>query len=138
MNHTNSIPDEAKPPMQNDMGVFPSTIYGRSPFYRFVTISVSDDGVEMWESLPFLETAEFDGETCVENVTETYSVQVPNTTHTDGESVTKFSTQHRKRTVPITKRLPAEGSEEQFVERVYGLRTLLRNDRRSSNCPLPP
>jgi len=119
MNHKNNIPDESKPPMQNDMGVFPASIYGRSPFYRFVTISVLDDGIELLESLPFPESAEFDGETCVENVIETYSVQVPNTTHADGKSVTRFTTQHRKRTVQIKKRVPMEGSEERFIEHSY-------------------
>lgn len=119
MNKANDIPDGSIPPMQNDLGVFSSTPYGCSPFYKFVTIAASKGGINVWESLPFFETEEFDGAVYVEDTTESYSVHVPKTTPKEGESVTEFAIQNRKRTVPVTKRTHPEGAEEQFVERSY-------------------
>ena len=117
MNNTNNIPDGSKPPMQNDPGVF--TPYGTSPFYKFVTVCVSGQGIQIWESLPVPEIAEHDEDTYVENTIESYSVNVPYTTQADGESKTEFRIQNRKRTVQILKRRQPQGTEERLEEHTY-------------------
>ena len=117
MNNTNNIPDGSKPPMQNDPGVF--TPYGTSPFYKFVTVCVSGQGIQIWESLPVPEIAEHDEDTYVENTIESYSVNVPYITQADGESKTEFRIQNRKRTVPILKRRQPKGTEVRLEEHTY-------------------
>ena len=117
MNNTHNIPDGLKPPMQNDPGVF--TSYGNSPFYKFVTACVKGERIHLWESLPVPDIGENDEDVYLENVIEPYSLIVLHTTQVDGESITEFRTQNRKRTVPILKRRRAKGTEEKFEEQTY-------------------
>ena len=120
--NNSTLPDSSTPPMQNPPGVFSSNPDGCAPFYRFVSISKADAGIEIWESLPILKSPDYDGETYIENVIQTYSVHVPYTTESDGETVTKFRTEHRTRTVPIKKKtrkasagLPGSSREHSFT-----------------------
>ena len=62
--------------MQNAPGVFVTNPDGCAPFYRFVSIRLEADCLEVWETLPTLESQEYEGETYVENVIQTYAVQV--------------------------------------------------------------
>ena len=120
MAQENPIPCGLEPPIQNAPGVFASTPDGCSPFYRFVTIRKCDDQIEVWEALPKLETTKFEGETYTENVIQTYAIQVPYTTQVDGQTITRFRTEHRTRTVPIQKRRVVSGdAEEAQVEHSY-------------------
>ena len=118
----NTLPDSSTPPMQNPPGVFSFNPDGCAPFYRFVSISKTDAGIEIWESLPILKSPDYDGDTYTENVIQTYSVHVPYTTESDGETVTKFRTEHRTRTVPIKRKtsktsdgLPGNSWEHSFT-----------------------
>ena len=116
---SNTIPDAFKPPMQNAPGVFTTNADGCSPFYRFVSICNSQDGIEVWESLPTMQAAEYDGETHIENVIQTYVVHIPYTTEIDGEPVTKYRTEHRTRTVPVRKRKQPDDTDKKLVEHAY-------------------
>ena len=106
--------------MQNPPGVFVTNPDGCAPFYRFVSIRLESNCLEVWEALPTLESQEYEGETYVENVIQTYAVQVPYTTQSDGETVTKFRTEHRTRTVPVKKRRAGPtDNEASLIERSY-------------------
>jgi len=119
------IPDSSRPPMQNAPGVVVSDSFGCVPFYRFVSICLSEDSVEVIETLPTWgnsirpaeENADSDTvETYVENVIQTYAISVPYTEQTGGETLTKFRTEHRTRTVPVTRRRKQSNDAEEKTE----------------------
>ena len=106
------IPESFVPPIQCVPGanlsetIF-SSVENSAPFYQFVTIrQAGDSNIEIWSSKPALSRPELSEDTYVENVVQTYSVQIPYTDQQDGKLIIKFRTEHRNRTVAITKFLP--------------------------------
>ena len=121
MTKNNNLPDKLAPPMQNAPGAFIFNPQGTSPFYRFVTVQHSGpDCVDIWSSVPYLQPVEVEGETYVENTIQTYGVQIPYTERIDGQLFTRFRTEHRTRTVPVTRfRKQLEESTDAHVEQTY-------------------
>ena len=120
------IPESFVPPIQCVPGanlsetIF-SSVENSAPFYQFVTIrQAGDSNIEIWSSKPALSRPELSEDTYVENVVQTYSVQIPYTDQQDGKLITKFRTEHRNRTVAITKFLPkTDTPKEDLIEETY-------------------
>ena len=111
MSNTDNIPNEASPPMQNPPGVFACSPDGCTPFFNFVSICRTEQGIEVWEALPVLKPVENDGDSYVETEIQTYALHVPCQTQSNGVEITRFSTQYKTKTVPI-KKLGGESKRE--------------------------
>ena len=120
MNNTDDIPNDAAPPMQNPPGVYACATSGSTPFFRFVSICRTENGIEVLEALPALKPVDTSNGTYIETDIQTYALQIPCQTVVDGVAITKFSTQYKTRTVPI-KKLCAESKnpDEELETRCY-------------------
>ena len=120
----NSDGFDGLPPMQTIPGeALYDMVTEDLPRYRFATAGLnSENEVEIVESVPTLSpnpTPPNDGEVYTDNVIQTYSVQIPYTEVVDGNSITRFRSEHRTRTVPIQRVRPKAGAENKWQERTY-------------------
>lgn len=115
------IPDDLVPPLQNPPGATLDAEGQQTAFYQFVTIQRTEDSqLKIWTSVPAYKSPALSGETYVEEVVQTYAVQVPYTELVDGKEFTKLRTEHRTRTVPITKYLPkSDTPKEDLIKETY-------------------
>jgi len=120
---SDEIPKNLTPPLQNPPGAVVTTIGESLPFYQFVTIRRGDElNLEIWSCIPAIQSPPLSDETYVENVIQTYAVQIPYTEVIDGKTLTKFRIDHRTRTVPVTKYLPKTNTpKEELVEETYSV-----------------
>ncbi|MFK7768843.1 MAG: hypothetical protein AB8B55_16605 [Mariniblastus sp.] len=117
------------PPLQadtNSQQVIMSPDPSALPVFRFATAEVSDDGMAKVSTTAVTQTlvAPSPGSSSVspelnprgiiytENVTQNYTVMVPETTTVDGKKTTIMRTETRTRTVPV-KRFRKRNAEEQ-------------------------
>ena len=126
------------PPMQNDPGIhiFDPTNQRAVPYYRFATIQLSQEeddkrSVVISTAIPevdgrILETEladedDTDEDTIVENVRQTYTVQIPYTDTVDRKEITKLRIESRSRMVPIKRKRPKASSESDHepVQQAY-------------------
>jgi hypothetical protein len=116
------------PPMQNDPGIHifdPDNRYG-VPYFRFATIELSENSLQadsdesqkptlaISTAIPemvgtVLDTSLSDDDTNeddmeIENVHQTYSVQIPYNETIDGKQITRVRTETRSRIVPIKRK----------------------------------